>query len=342
MLADQLASTPAAVPGEGSFLEISGPPWPATPHRTCGGRALNDDVMDTLFTLLVNAGTGPVIRDGVDQPSRPASAFSRTLAPESHPPPQPPHTSTRRPWTDALDLDDIQAGALHGRPSPYVGTYVLLRVQRPRDGREPVRRLIPLAIRPGPSRPHPAAWITVAFAYQGLEALGVPQESLDSFAPEFRQGMAARAAELGDIGESAPEHWEAPLGGPDVHIAIAEGAPDQASLDEAVAKARRAQDEFPGIEVIWRQDCYQLPTGRTSFGFKDGIGQPSVEGLPAHPGESPIKAGATVLRNRWGTAPGFWLEGPPGLVIMLPGVPLEMRRLLEHEVCPGWTAGHGR
>ena len=33
--------------------------------------------------------------------------------------------------TDALDLDDIQAGALHERPSPYVGTYVLLRVERP-------------------------------------------------------------------------------------------------------------------------------------------------------------------------------------------------------------------
>ncbi len=31
----------------------------------------------------------------------------------------------------------------------------------------------------------------------------MPQESLDSFAPEFRQGMAARAAELGDVGESA-------------------------------------------------------------------------------------------------------------------------------------------
>ena len=37
--------------------------------------------------------------------------------------------------------------------------------------------------------------------------------------------------------------------------------------------------------MIWRQDCYQLPTGRTSFGFKDGIGQPAVEGSgsPAAP-----------------------------------------------------------
>ncbi len=28
----------------------------------------------------------------------------------------------------ALELDDIQSGALHERPSPYVGTYILLRI----------------------------------------------------------------------------------------------------------------------------------------------------------------------------------------------------------------------
>jgi Dyp-type peroxidase family len=52
------------------------------------------------------------------------------------------------------------------------------------------------------------------------------------------------------------------------------------------------------VEVIWRQDCYQLPTGRTSFGFKDGIGQPAVEGstIPGtNPDEPPIKAGEFIL-----------------------------------------------
>src|SRR3954471_12706347 len=94
-----------------------------------------------------------------------------------------------------LELDDIQAGALHERPSPYAGTYVLLRVNHRQDGRDFVRRLIPLL---SPARSvaesTPSAWLTVAFTYQGLKALGVPQESLDSFAPEFQQGMAARAA----------------------------------------------------------------------------------------------------------------------------------------------------
>ncbi|WP_406054017.1 Dyp-type peroxidase [Kribbella sp. NBC_00889] len=201
--------------------------------------------------------------------------------------------------TDVLDLDDIQAGALHERPSPYVGAYVLLRVNDPDDGRHLIRRLIPLmsSARSVLDRT-PSAWMTVAFTYQGLHALGVPQQSLDSFSPEFRQGMAARAAELGDVGASSPDHWEEPLGSHDVHIALATLAPDQASLDELVERARSAQDEFPGIDVIWRQDCHQLASGRTSFGFRDGIGQPAVEGVgtqSTNPGEPPIKAGEFVL-----------------------------------------------
>ncbi|MBA3553637.1 MAG: competence/damage-inducible protein A [Gemmatimonadales bacterium] len=54
--------------------------------------------------------------------------------------------------------------------------------------------------------------------------------------------------------------------------------------------------------------------------------------------QAEVPEGATVLPNRWGTAPGLWLEGAPGLIVMLPGVPLEMRKLLEHEVAPRFAA----
>jgi nicotinamide-nucleotide amidase len=47
-----------------------------------------------------------------------------------------------------------------------------------------------------------------------------------------------------------------------------------------------------------------------------------------------VPRGATVLPNRWGTAPGLWIDDERGVVIMLPGVPREMSRLLEHEVVP--------
>lgn len=58
------------------------------------------------------------------------------------------------------------------------------------------------------------------------------------------------------------------------------------------------------------------------------------EPAPANRGQAEVPQGAVVLTNRWGTAPGLWFEGPPGLVIMLPGVPNEMRKLLAHEVVP--------
>ena len=58
-------------------------------------------------------------------------------------------------------------------------------------------------------------------------------------------------------------------------------------------------------------------------------------------GQAEVPRGASVLPNRWGTAPGLWFEGGPGLVIMLPGVPGEMRKLLEHEVVPRLAARSG-
>jgi deferrochelatase/peroxidase EfeB len=75
-------------------------------------------------------------------------------------------------------------------------------------------------------------------------------------------------------------------------------SPDAERLEAVAEKARRAHQELAGVELIWRQDCYQLPTGRTSFGFKDGIGQPAVEGSgrpSSHPSEPPLKAGEIVL-----------------------------------------------
>jgi len=198
-----------------------------------------------------------------------------------------------------LEFDDIQSGLLHERPSPYVGTYLIVRIDDPAAGRELVRRLHAVVDAGTPaSDPALGAWITVAFTYEGLKALGVPQDSLDSFAPEFREGMAARATELGDVGESSPANWEKPLGTRNVHVVLAALSPDADRLAAVVEQARRAREDLPGVEVIWRQDCYQLPTERTSFGFKDGIGQPAVEGsgIPnSNPKEPPIKAGEFIF-----------------------------------------------
>ena len=47
-----------------------------------------------------------------------------------------------------------------------------------------------------------------------------------------------------------------------------------------------------------------------------------------------VPRGGVVLPNRWGSAPGLWLESSRGVVILLPGVPLEFRGLLDEQVIP--------
>jgi len=55
----------------------------------------------------------------------------------------------------------------------------------------------------------------------------------------------------------------------------------------------------------------------------------------ANRSQADVPDGATVLPNRWGTAPGLWIEDGGGrVVVLLPGVPQEMRGLVEHEVLP--------
>ena len=198
-----------------------------------------------------------------------------------------------------LELDDIQAGLVHPRPTRYAGAVLLGRIDNPRDGRELLRRVIPLIpSAAGSPEPHQEGWAAVALSFRGLKALGVPEDSLASFPAEFQAGMAARAAELGDTGESAPERWEQPLGRDDVHLAIYALAPDAARLEEALDGAREALRDVPGVALIWEQGTYMLPTERTSFGFKDGISNPAIEGsgIPGtNPHEEPFKAGEFIL-----------------------------------------------
>ncbi len=198
-----------------------------------------------------------------------------------------------------LELNEIQSGALHERPTPYVGVYLLVRIDSAQAGRELLRRLLPVVdSSTSLDTPEAGAWVTVALTYQGLCALGVPAESLASFAPEFCQGMAARAQILGDVGENSPEHWESPLGTPDVHLAVAALSTSQEKLDAALTRARDAFQQLDGVELIWRQECFQLPNGRNPFGFADGMGQPSFEGSGrplSNPLEAPLKAGEFIL-----------------------------------------------
>ena len=81
-----------------------------------------------------------------------------------------------------VEASDIQAIVLRPRPNPYRGEYVILRIGDAGQGREMLRRILP-HVAPAdewwvPSLP---GWLGIAFTFEGLKALGVPQASLDSF-----------------------------------------------------------------------------------------------------------------------------------------------------------------
>lgn len=198
-----------------------------------------------------------------------------------------------------LELDNIQAGVLSSRPTPYAATYIGVRIDDPAAGRELLKRLIPtLRSAADLTSPLGDAALSVALSYHGLRALGLPEESLAVFSSEFKQGMAARATVLGDVGKSAPEYWERPLGTSDLHLMVAVVAPDTARLATLLDQAKRAYKQMHGVAVIYRQDCHALPTEQEPFGFRDGINNPPIEGsdIPGtNPQESPLKAGEFVL-----------------------------------------------
>ena len=60
--------------------------------------------------------------------------------------------------------------------------------------------------------------------------------------------MAARATELGDVGESGPGNWEKPLGSSDVHVALAALSPDAERLETVLERARQAHQDLDGVE----------------------------------------------------------------------------------------------
>jgi deferrochelatase/peroxidase EfeB len=208
----------------------------------------------------------------------------------------------------ALELDEIQAIVLRDRPEPYFGSHVLLRVDEVQAGREFLRRLTPHV--DSASSTTGDAWLAAGITYSGLEALGVPQESLQSFPETFRVGMAARASQLGDIGLNAPENWDFPFGTNQIHIAVSAFSNSPEKWRRTVAIAREQAIGFSGVTIIHTQDFGAQPGSLNPLGFRDLIGQPAIEGSPVEtlPGQGdPIKAGEFVL-------------GYPGET----GVPLDM------------------
>ncbi|KXN97888.1 damage-inducible protein CinA [Aequorivita aquimaris] len=56
--------------------------------------------------------------------------------------------------------------------------------------------------------------------------------------------------------------------------------------------------------------------------------------LPANFRQAMVPSKATILMNQYGTAPGMWMDMDEVVFVSLPGVPYEMKHLLQEEVLP--------
>ena len=197
-----------------------------------------------------------------------------------------------------LDLHEIQATVLRLRPAPYFGTHVLLRVDDARAGRELIRRLTPHVDSAASWWNAAAPWLSVAISYAGLQALGVPPDSLQSFPEAFRVGMAARARQLGDEGVNDPKNWDPVFGKGGLHIGLQAFSDSEEKRRRILAMAREQYERLSGIRVLAVQDFGAQPGDLNPLGYKDGIDQPAIEGSGVEPlpGQGPrIKAGEFIL-----------------------------------------------
>ena len=84
-------------------------------------------------------------------------------------------------------------------------------------------------------------------------------------------------------------------------------------------------DHF-GTQLAFHQETWERLTRLLQrFGREPG---------PTHRMQCDLPIDATILTNKRGTAPGMWFEDGGKIVVSMPGVPHEMRYLMQHEVLP--------
>jgi Dyp-type peroxidase family len=235
-----------------------------------------------------------------------------------------------------LEFDDIQHILLTRTPA-LTGRYEFLSFRDAAGGRAWLSAIldkVQSAAQVRASVDKESRWVTVAFTWNGLRALGVDEASLATFPEEFRQGMAARAQILGDTGTNHPDHWVGGLARPDLHaiaILFARNAAERERCEEEHAKLVAGCD---GVEVLSALDLEATPPfdhAHDHFGYRDRLSQPVIEGSGEEPtpgSGGPLKAGEFILG--YPDESGFPAPLPQPETLSRNGSYMAYRRLEEH------------
>jgi Dyp-type peroxidase family len=177
-------------------------------------------------------------------------------------------------------------------------------------------------------------WLSVAFTWNGLRALGVDEASLATFPEEFKQGMVARAEMLGDTGMNHPDNWVGGLASPDLHAIAILFARDATERGRCQAEHAKLVSQCDGVEVLSSLDMEATPPfdyAHDHFGYHDRLSQPVIEGTGEDPtpgSGAPLKPGEFILGYPDEDGPPANLPQPESL--SRNGSYMAYRRLEEH------------
>lgn len=207
-----------------------------------------------------------------------------------------------REGCSVLELDDIQH-FLISRPPALAARYEFLTFRNPAGGRAWLAGLINKVGTASSVRfsKVDSRWVTIAFTWNGLRALGADEVSLGTFPEEFRQGMAFRAEILGTTGANHPDRWIGGLASSDLHAIVILFAGDVPERERCRHEHERYVAQCEGVEVLSSLDLEAIPPftyAHEHFGYRDRLSQPVIEGTGEEPipGSGPaIKAGEFFL-----------------------------------------------
>lgn len=178
-----------------------------------------------------------------------------------------------------IDIEDIQGLITKGYSDLAACKFLLLAIKDKAAAKKWLRSIVPEVTRSNQKQPQAA--LNIAFTYDGLEALGLPATSLDTFPLELQDGMITPHKQLflGDHGESAPGNWEWGAQHTDaIHILVALYAATEQDL-ASLCSSYRAGFKGNGIREVRELATAGLTKRKEHFGFHDGIAQPTIAGL---------------------------------------------------------------
>ncbi|BAV08325.1 Dyp-type peroxidase family [Filimonas lacunae] len=196
---------------------------------------------------------------------------------------------------NTLDTHDIQGIILKGYAQLPASHFLLLAIDS-NNQVGPWLQKVAEQVMPGNRKPTTQA-LNIAFTYTGLQALGLPADAMQTFPLELEDGMTTPHKQLflGDFDYNDPRkwHWGGPTNEP-VHALLMLYALDEDTLDELYQQ--QVQQLPTGVRLIKKLETSVLSKRKEHFGFRDGIAQPTIEGLSrTDTPENTVAAGEFIL-----------------------------------------------